>query len=82
MNRWKIAGAISLLFLALLAFTIIQSCRRVNQPQRAEEDPETLDTRATPPAPSDTGALSMSVPSALASMQQITVRGRNKRVLG
>lgn len=42
MSRWKIVGVISLLFLLLFAFVVIESCRRVNEPQRAEEAPEDL----------------------------------------
>lgn len=73
MSRWKIVGIASLLFLILLAFTIVQSCRRVNEPQRAEEDPETLDTRVRPSTvPSNVPASVRRVPH-LPSMQQIAV---------
>lgn len=84
MNRWKIAGAVTVLFLALVTFTLVQSCHRTDQPQRAEEDPETLDTRGISPAPDDTSradtsavdtsavdtsALSLHAPSSLSSVQ-------------
>lgn len=73
MNRWKIVGIASLLFLILLAFTIVDSCRRVNEPQRAEEDPETLDSQVHPSTvPSDTPASVRRTPH-LPSMQQIAV---------
>ena len=79
MNRWKIVGAVTLLFLALLAFTIVESCRRVNQPQRAEEDPETLDARVMPRTPSDAAAPSG---SRALPMQQVAVRMGDERFGG
>lgn len=82
MNRWNVVGAVTLLFLVLLAFTIIQSCRRPNQPQRAEEDPETLDTRMMlPTAPgSDIPRLNQLAP--VLPAQQIAVRVRDQRIIG
>lgn len=71
--RWKVAGIVTLLFLVLLAFTIVQSCRRVNEPQRAEEDPETLDTRVRPSiGPSDLPPSVQFTPN-LPSMEQVAV---------
>jgi hypothetical protein len=71
MSRWRIAGIVTLLFLTLLAFTIVDSCRQVNEPTRMEEDPETLDmpedsaTRSS--TPSSTAVLRV------APLQQVTV---------
>jgi len=63
---------VTLLFLALLAFTIVDSCRRVDEPTRMEEDPETLDTPEDSATRSPTPSSSPAV-LRLTPMQQVAV---------